>query len=336
MNEPLNAFRRMKTQPETLDGSTKTRLHPPRATGHRPLPHAALLAVVLFGSTARPALAAPQPSQPQTNATLPKAEEPTNHTVRRPTAASGTPTSSPRERPRTLTAAREQKNQWTGQPTKQEGGVTGSERAATDSGSMETYDAALVAVVQQRWHVLLDGMQVIPRSGKVVLDFNLNADGSITDMKMEVCEVGPFLGALCQAAVLDLAPYAPWPPEMRRAIGAGHRRVTVTFCSLDDDLGPSRFEARPPQAHLVCELRRHPRTLAQPVPRAPAWSQDDFLYTPLPAAWSVGYGSEPYQLFHSPLYQKRFEKDLRPSLEKDLQHWRSSLVQSPSVPALRK
>ena len=54
-------------------------------------------------------------------------------------------------------------------------------------------------------------------------------DGRITDMKMSDNDVGDLLGLLCERAVLDPAPYAPWPSDMRRLIGHNYREVTFTF-----------------------------------------------------------------------------------------------------------
>ena len=90
-------------------------------------------------------------------------------------------------------------------------------------------DAAFIAAVQERWYNLLDSTQFAQRSGKVVVEFRLTYDGRIIEMRVAGNEVGEMLGLLCQRAILDPAPYAPWPADMRRLIGGNYRDVTFTF-----------------------------------------------------------------------------------------------------------
>jgi hypothetical protein len=76
---------------------------------------------------------------------------------------------------------------------------------------------------------LIDSTQVVPRSGKVALYFRLHPDGKVSGMAVNENNVGELLCLLCQRAVLDPAPYAKWPPDMRRLIGENYREVTFTF-----------------------------------------------------------------------------------------------------------
>lgn len=139
-----------------------------------------------------------------------------------------------RPRVRTLAAARaRQENSPPGQKMKQEGGV----KRRLDFAGLDVsespigrYDRALVDAVSERWYDLLeakryDGYQ----RGKVVLQFALNSDGRITDMKVQESSVALDLSLLCEMAVLDPAPYAPWPTEMRHMINGNKRTVTFTF-----------------------------------------------------------------------------------------------------------
>jgi hypothetical protein len=114
---------------------------------------------------------------------------------------------------------------------RQDGGVSRRGRLSVDvKGSpFGAYDAAFIAAVQQRWYDLIDSSQVVPRSGKVQLQFRLTYDGRITDMRVNEETVGDLLTLLCQRAVLDPAPYARWPADMRRMIGQDYREVTITF-----------------------------------------------------------------------------------------------------------
>jgi hypothetical protein len=136
----------------------------------------------------------------------------------------------PKEKPRTLVAARAQKN-LVGEPMKQNGGAAARGKIAFDvkATPFGSYDAQFIAAVQQRWFDLLESTQFGQRSGKVVLEFRLNYDGRISDMKVNGNEVGELLGLLCQRAILDPAPYQKWPSDMRRMVGSNFRDVSFTF-----------------------------------------------------------------------------------------------------------
>jgi len=137
----------------------------------------------------------------------------------------------PKDRPRTLAQARAAKGLLVGEKTKQEGGVERRGRIAFDTKATPfgQYDAEFIAAVEQAWHNLLENNQLSQRSGRVVLEFKLNADGRITNMKVDGNEVGEILGMLCQRAVQDPAPYRRWPADMRRVIGSNTREIRFTF-----------------------------------------------------------------------------------------------------------
>jgi outer membrane biosynthesis protein TonB len=140
-----------------------------------------------------------------------------------------------RSRPRTLkeALARPENSGLVGKKTRQEGGVR---RRALQSSldAVQTpfgaYDRAIVEAVQNRWYDLLGERQFTGEgTGKVVLRFNLNSDGSISQMKLVESTVDYTLALICQSAVRDPAPYGPWPGDMKRLVGADHREVTFTF-----------------------------------------------------------------------------------------------------------
>ena len=92
------------------------------------------------------------------------------------------------------------------------------------------YDAALIEAVTQRWYDLLDSQQfAMDRTGKVTLRFHLNNNGSITEMIVLENTVGDLLGYVCQKAISDPAPFAPWPAEMRQMVEKSYREITFTF-----------------------------------------------------------------------------------------------------------
>lgn len=138
-----------------------------------------------------------------------------------------------RQRPRTLADARRLSGGLAGERMKQEGGVKRFDVASSlDTRRTEfgAYAAKMVAAVQQHWYDLLDKHHYsLERSGKVVLRFRLNQDGTITQMKVEDTNVGEFYTWLCQNAIQDPSPYDPWPRSVRLELGATYKEVTFTF-----------------------------------------------------------------------------------------------------------
>jgi len=136
-------------------------------------------------------------------------------------------------RPRTIKQAlAQQSHHLPGVQMKQEGGMRHQLSASFDVKATQfgAYDAALVEAVTQRWYDLLDSQQfAMDRTGKVTLRFHLNNDGTITEMRVLENTVGDLLGYVCQKAVSDPAPFAPWPTDMRRLIGEDYREITFTF-----------------------------------------------------------------------------------------------------------
>jgi hypothetical protein len=130
-----------------------------------------------------------------------------------------------------LAAARQQLGMQ-GEKMEQEGGV--KRRAVESSLDVKAtpfgaYDAAIVAQIQQRWYDLLDQSDFVRgHTGKVVLEFRLTYRGRIADMVTTENTVGELLALICQKAVLDPAPFAPWPSDMRRLYGE-YRPVRFTF-----------------------------------------------------------------------------------------------------------
>lgn len=138
-----------------------------------------------------------------------------------------------RPRYRRLADARAADTSLAGEKMKQEGGVKrysiaeGLDAKATPFGA---YDRAIIDAIQKRWFDLLDERNYARNaSGKVVLTFRLNSDGSVTELSVSDSQVSEILSILCQRAVQDPSPYAPWPADMRRAIGDNHRLVRFTF-----------------------------------------------------------------------------------------------------------
>lgn len=138
------------------------------------------------------------------------------------------------ERPRTIREALAQRSGlMPSMQMKQEGGtrrqalVPSLDAKATPFGD---YDSRFIAAVTQRWYDLLDSQQFASdRSGKVTVRFHLNYDGSVTEAKIVDNTVGDLLSYVCVKAITDPSPYAPWPSDMRRMVGANFREIAFTF-----------------------------------------------------------------------------------------------------------
>jgi hypothetical protein len=134
-------------------------------------------------------------------------------------------------RPRTINAALAQQH-LPGRMSQQNGGAhrkldPSFDVKATPFGD---YDRAFIEAVQQRWSDLLDSQRFAQdRTGKVVVRFKLEYDGTVHDMEVLENTVGDLLGYVCQAAISEAAPFGKWPDDMRRMIGANFREITFTF-----------------------------------------------------------------------------------------------------------
>jgi hypothetical protein len=138
-------------------------------------------------------------------------------------------------RPRTLqqALAQTQPHRSPGVAMKQDGGVPNVKLSASfdvKATPFGEYDSEFVDAVTYRWYSLLESQQfALDRTGKVMLRFHLNYDGTITDMTVLQNTVGDLLGYVCQKAINDPAPFKPWPEDMRRLVGANYREITFTF-----------------------------------------------------------------------------------------------------------
>jgi outer membrane biosynthesis protein TonB len=136
-----------------------------------------------------------------------------------------------KKKPRTIKEALLQRN-IQGQKMKQDGGAQQRHNTSLDvkATGFGAYDRAFIDAVQSRWYDLLDNMSYDAyRQGRVVVQFVLNYDGRITEMKVVESSVSETLALLCQKAVLDPAPFDKWPREMRLMVGEDSRRITFTF-----------------------------------------------------------------------------------------------------------
>jgi len=182
----------------------------------------------------RPVFNKLQPATPAPQQKLQPATRPGDLTL-------GKPENSPQQeqpRPRTVSKAlAQQAHRLPGQRMKQEGGVqrhleiSSLDAKATTYG---VYDLALIDAVSQSWYHLLDQTRYASDTqGKVVIQFNLHSDGSVTDLKIAGDSAdgvpGGIWAMICQAAIENAAPFARWPSDMLHEIGSNLRDVRFTF-----------------------------------------------------------------------------------------------------------
>lgn len=141
----------------------------------------------------------------------------------------------PQPRPRRIAdalARQMTRNTLTGQKMKQEGSVKRRlEISSVDAKGtpIGIYDFALVEAVQQCWYRLLDEQRYASDyRGKVVLQFRLHHDGSVTELRVVENSAGPIPGLICETAVDKPKPFERFPVHMRRMVG-DTREIQFTF-----------------------------------------------------------------------------------------------------------
>ena len=90
------------------------------------------------------------------------------------------------------------------------------------------YDEKMSKRIEKRWLELTPLIQM-RGVGQVVVDFRLRYDGQVADVQVRPTRLLGFAVEICKQAILDCAPFDPWPAEMRRLIGETGREVTFTF-----------------------------------------------------------------------------------------------------------
>jgi hypothetical protein len=121
-------------------------------------------------------------------------------------------------------------NKSLGETKRQTGGVHLSMNTAqaVKNTAAGAYDMHLVAKVKGAWDELWSNGSP-DRSGKVVVQFRLYPDGHIQNPVINQNEASDLMGNICVQAINKSAPYAEWPPEMRREIPDGYRDIQFAF-----------------------------------------------------------------------------------------------------------
>jgi hypothetical protein len=102
-------------------------------------------------------------------------------------------------------------------------------RKDEDAESFQGYDPAVIAAVQSRWQQLLWDHSVNVVDGEVGLKCRLHPDGTVSDLKITGDTAGDDVGALCKKAVVDCAPYARWPDDLRQKVEGDYREMRFSF-----------------------------------------------------------------------------------------------------------
>lgn len=90
------------------------------------------------------------------------------------------------------------------------------------------YDKVLLQTITQRWYMLI-GDRYRNQAGNVKVEFDLLSGGQVANVLVQSDDtVGPLLASLCRQAIVDSAPYRPFPPNLQPLWG-DTRHIKITF-----------------------------------------------------------------------------------------------------------
>jgi len=90
------------------------------------------------------------------------------------------------------------------------------------------YSKKMFAEIGRRWTLLLEQYYAAGQPGRVKLSFSLYPTGHVDHLKVAQNTASPILGSYCQKAVIDCAPFDPWPQELK-LLGGDHLDITIDF-----------------------------------------------------------------------------------------------------------
>ena len=61
------------------------------------------------------------------------------------------------------------------------------------------------------------------------MEFNLTSEGYVYGWRTASEDLPPRIQELCKRAIVEVAPFPKWPPEMKKTVGADVRAVRFTF-----------------------------------------------------------------------------------------------------------
>jgi len=99
-----------------------------------------------------------------------------------------------------------------------------------ESSPFYAYDRNVIRRIQARWFELL-GRHKTDQSEEVVsIQFELLSDGSVMNLELSNTNAVPeSLVDLCERAIIESAPFDPWPDDLRKLAGEEPRKATLTF-----------------------------------------------------------------------------------------------------------
>lgn len=119
-----------------------------------------------------------------------------------------------------------------GEKMQQDGGVKRQEptsNLAAGASPLGQYDAKLIEAIKYTWWGILEDRSTVGTKGSVRVEFRLHADGHISLLRVTDNSVSEMLASFCLLAIDKPAPFEPWPPEVKRQLGANHRDVYIRF-----------------------------------------------------------------------------------------------------------
>ncbi|MFA5194017.1 MAG: hypothetical protein WC740_25190 [Verrucomicrobiia bacterium] len=90
------------------------------------------------------------------------------------------------------------------------------------------YSKKMFAEIGRRWTLLLEQYYADGQPGRVKLNFTLYPTGHVDHLRIAQNSASPILGSYCQKAVIDCAPFDPWPQELK-LLGGDHLDITIDF-----------------------------------------------------------------------------------------------------------
>ncbi len=90
------------------------------------------------------------------------------------------------------------------------------------------YSHQMFGDIERRWTGLLKENYDGGQPGRVTLRFALYPTGRVDHLKITQNTASAALGSYCQKAVLDCAPFGPWPLELKR-LGGDRLDIAITF-----------------------------------------------------------------------------------------------------------
>jgi outer membrane biosynthesis protein TonB len=90
------------------------------------------------------------------------------------------------------------------------------------------YSKKMFAEIGRRWTLLLEQFYADGQPGRVKISFTLYPTGHVDNLKVAQNTASSILGSYCQKAVIDSAPFDPWPQELK-LLGGDHLDITIDF-----------------------------------------------------------------------------------------------------------